>query len=67
MPYFLQVRMFLGAARHLIVFDPPNHQKGSSVAGKNYARPIRLMPDLLAPGGHALLCLNAPTGFSRNA
>ncbi|MNW08122.1 S-adenosylmethionine-dependent methyltransferase [compost metagenome] len=30
------------------------------MATKDYARLIRRLPDLLAPGGHALLCLNAP-------
>ena len=44
----------------LIVVDPPSYQKGSFVATKDYARLMRRLPDLLAPGGHALLCLNAP-------
>lgn len=44
----------------LVVMDPPSHQKGSFVAQKDYARLLRRLPDLLAPGGHALLCLNAP-------
>ena len=44
----------------LIVADPPSYQKGSFVATKDYARLIRRLPELLAPGGHALLCLNAP-------
>ncbi|WP_416222235.1 class I SAM-dependent methyltransferase [Sphaerotilus sp.] len=44
----------------LVVVDPPSYQKGSFVAGKDYARLMRRLPDLLAPGGHALLCLNAP-------
>jgi 23S rRNA (cytosine1962-C5)-methyltransferase len=38
------------------------------VATKDYARLMRRLPDLLAPGGHALLCLNAPElgeGFLR--
>ena len=30
------------------------------MATKDYARLMRRLPDLLAPGGHALLCLNAP-------
>ncbi|MBS0415366.1 MAG: class I SAM-dependent methyltransferase [Proteobacteria bacterium] len=51
-------------ARHgpwdLIVADPPSHQKGSFVATKDYPRLMRRLPALLAPGGHALLCLNAP-------
>jgi 23S rRNA (cytosine1962-C5)-methyltransferase len=44
----------------LVIVDPPSFQKGSFVATKDYARLLRRLPDLLAPGGHALLCLNAP-------
>ena len=44
----------------LIIVDPPSFQKGSFVATKDYARLMRRLPDLLMPGGHALLCLNAP-------
>jgi 23S rRNA (cytosine1962-C5)-methyltransferase len=44
----------------LVVLDPPSHQKGSFVATKDYAKLMRRLPDLLAPGGHALVCLNAP-------
>jgi len=44
----------------LIVLDPPSYQKGSFVATKDYARLMRRLPDLLAPGGHAMLCLNTP-------
>ena len=44
----------------LIIADPPSYQKGSFVATKDYARLLRRLPNLLAPGGHALLCLNAP-------
>ncbi|WP_367350911.1 class I SAM-dependent methyltransferase [Ottowia sp.] len=44
----------------LVIADPPSYQKGSFVASKDYARLLRRLPDLLAPGGHALLCLNAP-------
>ncbi|BEP91720.1 class I SAM-dependent methyltransferase [Acidovorax sp. A79] len=52
----------------LVIVDPPSYQKGSFVATKDYARLMRRLPDLLAPGGHALLCLNAPElgeGFLR--
>src|SRR5450830_1498076 len=45
----------------LIIVDPPTHQKGSFVATKDYARLMRRLPDLLAPEGRALLCLNTPT------
>jgi len=44
----------------LIIVDPPSYQKGSFVATKDYARLIKRLPDLLAPDGHVLLCLNAP-------
>ncbi|GAA6141842.1 class I SAM-dependent methyltransferase [Hydrogenophaga sp. 5NK40-0174] len=44
----------------LIIMDPPSYQKGSFVANKDYARLVRRLPELLLPGGKALLCLNAP-------
>jgi 23S rRNA G2069 N7-methylase RlmK/C1962 C5-methylase RlmI len=44
----------------LVIVDPPSYQKGSFVATKDYGRLMRRLPDLIAPGGHALLCLNAP-------
>lgn len=44
----------------LVIMDPPSYQKGSFVATKDYARLVRRLPDLLAPSGHAMLCLNAP-------
>ncbi len=44
----------------LVIADPPSYQKGSFVAEKDYPRLMRRLPDLLAPGGQALLCLNAP-------
>lgn len=44
----------------LVIVDPPSYQKGSFVARKDYARILRRLPELLAPDGHALLCLNAP-------
>lgn len=49
-----------GGPYDLVICDPPSYQKGSFVATKDYARLMRRLPDLLAPGGHALLCLNAP-------
>ena len=44
----------------MVVADPPSYQKGSFVADKDYARVVRRLPQLLVPGGRALLCLNAP-------
>ena len=58
-----------GGPYDLVIADPPSYQKGSFVATKDYARVVRRLPDLLAPGGHALLCLNAPElgeGFLRD-
>ncbi|MFM1907166.1 MAG: hypothetical protein RLZZ591_843 [Pseudomonadota bacterium] len=49
-----------GGPYDLIILDPPSYQKGSFVATKDYPRLIRRLPDLLADGGRALLCLNAP-------
>ena len=49
-----------GGPYDLVVLDPPSFQKGSFVATKDYPRLLRRLPGLLAPGGHALLCLNAP-------
>jgi len=49
-----------GGPYDLVICDPPSFQKGSFVATKDYARLARRLPALLAPGGLALLCLNAP-------
>ena len=49
-----------GGPYDLVICDPPSFQKGSFVASKDYARLARRLPALLAPGGQALLCLNAP-------
>ncbi len=49
-----------GGPYDLVVLDPPSFQKGSFVATKDYARLARKLPELLAPGGHALVCLNTP-------
>jgi 23S rRNA (cytosine1962-C5)-methyltransferase len=49
-----------GGPYDIVVVDPPSYQKGSFVASKDYARLLRRLPDLLAPEGQAMLCLNAP-------
>ncbi|MDO5625830.1 MAG: class I SAM-dependent methyltransferase [Pseudomonadota bacterium] len=49
-----------GGPYDLVIADPPSYQKGSFIATKDYPRLLRRLPTLLAPGGHALLCLNAP-------
>jgi len=49
-----------GGPYGLAIVDPPSYQKGSFIATKDYAKLMRRLPDLLAPGGYALLCLNAP-------
>jgi 23S rRNA (cytosine1962-C5)-methyltransferase len=49
-----------GGPYGLVILDPPSFQKGSFVATKDYARLVRRLPTLLAPGGHALMCLNTP-------
>ncbi len=44
----------------LVVADPPSYQKGSFVASQDYVKLMRRLPELLKPGGQALICLNAP-------
>lgn len=45
---------------NIVIIDPPSFQKGSFVATKDYVKVLRKMPDLVAPGGSFLACLNAP-------
>lgn len=49
-----------GGPYGLVIVDPPSYQKGSFIATRDYVKLIRRLPDLLAPDGHVLLCLNAP-------
>lgn len=49
-----------GGPYGLVIVDPPSYQKGSFVATNDYAKVMRRLPDLVRPGGHVLLCLNAP-------
>lgn len=53
-------RINRGGPYDLVIVDPPSFQRGSFVATKDYARLVKRLAELLAPGGHALLCLNAP-------
>ncbi len=43
-----------------IIIDPPSFQKGSFVLQQDYGRILRRLPDLLAPGGQVLACINDP-------
>ncbi len=43
-----------------VIIDPPSFQKGSFVAGKDYQRVLRRLPELLADQAKILLCLNDP-------
>lgn len=43
-----------------IIFDPPTNQWGSFTAAKDYAKLLRKIPDLAAPGADLLICLNSP-------
>ncbi|MEH6627877.1 MAG: class I SAM-dependent methyltransferase [Motiliproteus sp.] len=43
-----------------IIIDPPSFQKGSFVAGKDYQRVLRRLPELLADKAKIMVCLNDP-------
>ncbi|ENY8009556.1 class I SAM-dependent methyltransferase [Vibrio fluvialis] len=44
----------------LIIIDPPSFQKGSFALTKDYAKILRRLPELLAPQGEVLACVNSP-------
>ncbi len=44
----------------IVICDPPSYQKGSFIAGKDYARLARRFSQWVKPGGLLLVCLNAP-------
>ncbi len=44
----------------VVVSDPPSFQKGSVNIQRDYHKIIRRLPELLVPGGLAMLCLNSP-------
>ncbi len=44
----------------IAIIDPPSYQPGSFIAAKDYGKILRRIPQLLVPGGEALVCLNAP-------
>lgn len=45
----------------LVIIDPPSFQKGSFALSKDYQRILRRLPELLAPGGCVLACVNDPS------
>jgi 23S rRNA (cytosine1962-C5)-methyltransferase len=45
----------------LVIIDPPSFQKGSFALTKDYQRILRRLPELLAPGGCVLACVNDPS------
>jgi 23S rRNA (cytosine1962-C5)-methyltransferase len=44
----------------LVIIDPPSFQKGSFLLTKDYQRVLRRLPELLAPHGTVLACMNDP-------
>ena len=44
----------------LVIIDPPSFQKGSFVLTQDYHKVLRRLPELLAPQGTVLACLNDP-------
>lgn len=44
----------------IVIADPPSLQKGSVNIKRDYPKIMRRLPELLNPGGQALLCLNSP-------
>lgn len=44
----------------LVLIDPPSFQKGSFVLTQDYAKVLRRLPELLAPQGQVLACVNDP-------
>lgn len=49
-----------GGPYDLVIIDPPSFQKGSFVLGKDYARVLRRLPELLTANGCVLACMNDP-------
>lgn len=44
----------------LVIIDPPSFQKGSFALTQDYQKILRRLPDLLAPQGKVLACINDP-------
>lgn len=44
----------------LVIIDPPSFQKGSFALGRDYAKVLRRLPELVAPRGQVLACINDP-------
>ena len=43
-----------------VIVDPPSYQPGSFDAKKDYQKIVNKLPQLMAPGGLVLACLNSP-------
>ncbi|MFJ4194463.1 class I SAM-dependent methyltransferase [Pseudomonas sp. NPDC089534] len=50
-----------GGPYDLVIIDPPSFQKGSFLLTKDYQRVLRRLPELLAPQGTVLACMNDPS------
>jgi 23S rRNA (cytosine1962-C5)-methyltransferase len=48
------------APYEIVIIDPPTNQAGSFNVEKQYPQILRRLPELLAPGGQVLACLNSP-------
>ena len=44
----------------MLICDPPSFQQGSVDIRRDYPKIVRRIPQLLKPGGQAMLCLNSP-------
>jgi len=54
---FSRIRKY--APYDLLICDPPDFQKGSVNAERDYKKILRRVPELMSPGGQLMLCLNS--------